>query len=207
MMLPKENVLHFIKFNYRPLEKNGILKKLLLLWFCSGITAIFGPLKEILIPIFLIMDLFYTCLCIRALREKTIQEEIRFLIDGFQSLFLSFVGIIASYKIATVSLGNNLILLLTLLLLLMLDIIIFAFVVYSNIKKDSYVNQYTGKKVIIYALAGGIVGDLVSRSYLPEVSATYLPLIVCCCIMILSFLLGIGSLNLLKYYFWKSMMQ
>ena len=79
MMLPKENVLHFFKFNYRPLEKNEIFKNLLILWLCSGITVIFGPLKEILIPTFLIMDLLYTCLCIRALREGMIKEEIRFL--------------------------------------------------------------------------------------------------------------------------------
>lgn len=206
MMLPKENVLHFIKFNYRPLQRNDIFKNLIILWLCSGITVMFGPIQEILIPIFLIMDLFYTCLCIRALHEETIKEEIRFLIDGFQSLFLAVIGIVASYKIATLSFGNNLMLLLILLLLLVLDIIIFAFVVFSNIKKDSYVNQYAGKKITIFALTGGIVGALVSRSYLPKVSAAYSPLIVSCCIMILSFFLGIGSLNLLKYFFWKSVM-
>lgn len=204
LKLKKENVIHFITFNYKPLEKTQILKDLIILWLCSAATAAFGTLKEILFPAFFLMDFYYTCLCIQVLRKNIAKEEAKFLIDGFASLFLSIIGVVAAYKIATLSLGDNLELLLILLLLLILDIIIFAYVVYKNIEKDNYSGEYTNKKIIMYALAGAIAGTIASRIILPRVDAAYLPLVISCCIIIISFLLGIGSLNLLKYYLLKS---
>lgn len=207
-MLKRDNIMHFIMFNYKPLEKRQIYKSLIILWLSSIVTTIYGQLKETLIPIFIIVDLLYTCLCIKALCNRIVEQEAKFLIDGFLSLFLSIIGIIASYKIASFSLkSSSLSLLLILFILLIIDITIFVIIVCNNIKADKYSGRYTNSKIFIYAFIGAVAGNIAARIYLPKVNASFAPLIISSCILLISFVLVAGSLNLLRYCFWKSIMK
>ena len=98
----------------------------------------------------------------------------------------------------TLQIEENLFLLLILLLFLFISMIIFTAIVYINIKQNKYSIQSSNNTIFSISLVGCICGIFTAKLFLQNASQETIVIIISSILLILSFLAGIGSLNLLK---------
>ena len=129
----------------------------------------------------------------------------RYLCDGVTFLHLAVLLMLSAYRTITFKNGDNWILLLLLAAVLAADILFFFFLTLRNIVADKYRPDNANSDGVVIPYVFGAVGTVFAGVFLTSQRQKTALTILAVCFMILSLLIGIGSLNLLKaYYCWRS---
>lgn len=197
----QENLQHFLDHQYIPFSKKQCIQRILLIWALSLVPVFVGTQAVawaflLAVPNFIISILF-VLLMLRYPQSRMA----RYLCDGVTFLQLSVLLMLSAYRIITFESGKNMLLLLILAAVLALDLLMFFFLTLRNIAADKYhpENTKSGSAVIPYVF--GAMGFTFAGVVLTGQSQEAALTVLAVCFMILSLMVGIGSLNLMKAYF------
>lgn len=201
----QENLQHFLDHQYLPFSKKQCIQRILIIW-ALGLVPVFVGAQAVTRAFLLafpnlLISILFVLLMLRYPRSRMA----RYLCDGVTFLQLSVLLMLSAYRIITFKSGQNWLLLLLLVAVLALDLLLFFFLTLHNITADKYHPDSTksGSAVIPYVF--GAMGLIFAGVVLTGQSQKAALTVLAVCFMILSLLIGIGSLNLLKaYYFWRS---
>lgn len=199
-MVNTNNIISFLNFNYTPFSKKQCIVRLIVIWTLSSLCCI-GKFSFLMICVSLIFNIaISTIFCILMVKHQKAKIS-RYLCDGLTYLYISIILNIASYNFLTLEINESWILSIIFLILLFLCICSFLLLVYFNIKSDKYTIESNIKKSFFSPLIGSVCGIAFTKLFLQNVSMDISILIVSMILLILSFALSIGSLNLLKALF------
>ena len=178
----RTNIQHFLDHQYIPFSKKQCIQRILLIWALSLVPVFVG--KQAVTWAFvlsvpnIIIGILFIFLSLRYPRSRMA----RYLCDGVTFLQLSVLLMLSAYRIITFDRGKN-----VLLLLIITD--------------DKYRpgSAKSGSAAIPYVF--GAMGFTFAGVVLTGQSQKAALTVLAVCFMILSLLIGIGSLNLLKAYF------
>ena len=197
----RTNIQHFLDHQYIPFSKKQCIQRILLIWALSLVPVFVG--KQAVTWAFvlsvpnIIIGILFIFLSLRYPRSRMA----RYLCDGVTFLQLSVLLMLSAYRIITFDRGKNVLLLLILASVLALDLLVFFFLTLRNITDDKYRpgSAKSGSAAIPYVF--GAMGFTFAGVVLTGQSQKAALTVLAVCFMILSLLIGIGSLNLLKAYF------
>ena len=202
-MVNNKNIEAFINYNYIPFSKSQCLKRLIFIWAISILLCFIGYFNILWIIFLVIFNLVISVLFLTIIIKFSSSKNSRFLCDGFFWLYTSMLINLVSYRLMTLLIGENPLLLIILLLLLLVCIFIFSLVVLSNIKADNYNIATVNNKTSLLPFLGGLFGTLVARIFLQGQSEQAGVSILAFALLILSFIISIPSINLLKVFLYK----
>lgn len=197
-MVNVENIWFFINYNYEPFSKKQCIKRLAFIWFFSLLMCLIGARLEILEAGIVIANIGISSFFLVLVFKYSTLKISRFLCDGVTYFYIAIILNLASYRFLTLEIKKNIVLLLILLLLLFIDIGIFMLIVYKNIKLNKYSLQEKGGKLISLPFLMGTGGFFVAKSFLQDASQESITILISTILLLLSCMVGIGSLNLLK---------
>lgn len=201
----KKNIQNFIDYNYVPLSRSVCIKRILILWIFNIPFYLLDKFSFFVGIIFSIVNLFVSAVFIKIAKNKTDNKESKFLCDGIACLYYSIILNIASYIALSFNNGYNYFLLITLILSLAVCIAVFVLLIFKFIKDDKYnKNSGVGKYALI-PFCGGLFGISLGRLFFSGNDNTQAGIIVIAmCLLFISYMLSIGSLNFVKLYFLKN---
>lgn len=202
-MVNFEQINAFINYNYTPFNKAQCIKRLFAVWITSAILCFIGS-KFILWMLPLgIADLLLSVMFITLVVRYSQSQISRYLCDGIFYLYIAVILNLASYRVMTLQIGSNWILSIILMSLLIVCIFVFVLVTFSNIKSGKFVGTGASKRIISLPFLSCIIGILVAKLLLQGQSQQVVLTVVAYILLILSFVIGIPSINLLKAIFYK----
>ena len=199
------NIQHFLDYQYIPFSKKQCGQRIVLLWVLSLVSVFVGTQAVTWAVLLAVPNLIISVLFALLMLRYPQSRIARYLCDGVTFLHLSVLLMLSAYRIITFYRGKNLLLLMILAAELLADILLFFFLTLRNIADDKYHPDSTksGSAVIPYVF--GAMGFIFAGVVLTGQSQKTALTVLAVCFMILSLIMGIGSLNLLKaYYFWRS---
>ena len=200
-MINTENVQKFIDYNYVCFSKKQCVKRVLIMLLFSTIVCILKPQKWACVLFFglayLLISIFFIYLILKRPNDKIS----RFWCDGFFYLFISIILNFLSYKVLSFRKENILWVGLAFLLLLFLFIMLLVLIAFINIKNNKYEKEKRINK--IYPFVFALLALIISKALLRDLSGAETWQIVSGCLLLLSFMTSIGSLNLLKAYLYQ----
>jgi len=196
-----KNIEDFINYAYTPMRKKQCIKDLLFIWAASIIVCMLGQRK-----VFWIASLGITALSVTAyfaflMVERIDAKETKFICEGISSLHIAVLFNLGSYRVMVLGSEPKPFLMLLFLLLLIISILVFLLVVKRNIKRAFYSTEQKNTKTALWSLVGGASGIISARIFLADVIAQKPTVFFSSILLLLSFAIGSGSLNLLKVYY------
>lgn len=196
-MINDEKIKRFINYNYVCFSKKQCIKRLVFIWLLSIGVCMIGRNNTKYLFCFIFLNLVVTaffCYLIFKLSNKKIS---RFLCDGVYYLDVSLILNVASYRILALKTGDNLILLLIFIILLLVFELFLMLIVFISIKNDRYNKESkSNKKILPFVCA--LIALTFSKFFLSGFDEQIALDIVSWSFLIVSFFVGVGSLNLLK---------
>ncbi len=198
-MVNRGNIFSFLNYNYTPFSRKQCLIRILLIWILS-LLCLIGKFSLILMCILLFFNIVistvFSVLIIRFSNTKIS----RYLCDGLFCLYIAIILNISSYKALTLIITINWILSLIFLALLILCVCVFLVLVFYYIKSDKYNIQSKTKKSLIFPFLGAGIGLISAKFFLKDIASDNAVFLVSMILLLLSFIISIGSLNLLKAF-------
>ena len=198
-MVTHRNIDDFVNFHYIPFCKAQCVRRILAIWVIGLAISVLGLHNRNWLAIIICVNAMITLAFSYLVIKAGANRKSRFLCDGIYYAYLSVLLCIAAYRVISLQIGENKILLILLLGLWSICILLFALIVFLHIKHGRYRNPPQVQKEIIFPFFGGIIGIAVAKFYLRGTSQETMFLILSVVLLLLSFLVGIGSLNLLKF--------
>lgn len=199
-MEKQDNIKSFIDYKFVPFKKSQCLKRIIIIWLIGFILCFLGTGTSawlIAISIYNIID----SVVLFALLFKYSNNKIsRFICDGVTYLHVSVLLNLASYRVIVIFSKDDWRLALILILLLLICICAALFIVLSNIKKNNYSDSGSKYKGIIPVIFGA-GGLLFAQAFLQGLTQNSIINLLAILLMLLSLLIGMGSVQLLKVYF------
>ncbi len=197
-MVNSEQINAFINYNYIPFDKKQCIKRLLIIWIASTILCFIR--KPVLLWVLLlgIVDLLLSIVFIALVVRYSQLQISRYLCDGLFYLWMAVILNLASYRVMTLLIDPNWLLAIILMGLLILCIAIFVLVTFLNIKSEKFSETGAPRKLLFLPFFSGAIGIMVARILLQGQSQEEMLTFVSYILLILSFILGIASINLLK---------
>mgnify|MGYP004501215019 CR=1 FL=1 len=202
-MVNNKNILAFLNYNYTPFSKAQCIKRALMVWAAStALCLVNQPLKLWIEPMAItnvIVSMLFT-----ALVAKFSQTQFaRYLCDGIFYLYMAVLLNLASYRVMTVQIGSNWLLAIILIGMLAICIFVYLLITLSNIKSGKFLKEnYSGAGASLPIICGG-AGILAARALLQGQSQNVVLTVIACVLLILSFIMGIPSINILKVVLYR----
>ena len=199
------NLQHFLDYHYIPFSKKQCGQRIVLLWALSLVPVFVGTKQAAWAFVLAVPNILIGILFVFLFLRYPRSRMSRYLCDGVTFLHLAVLLMLSAYRIITYESGKNVLLLLLLTAVLALDLLLFFFLTLRNIAADKYRpgSAKSGSAVIPYVF--GAMGFIFAGVVLTSQSQEAVLTVLAVCFMILSLLIGIGSLNLLKaYFFWRN---
>ncbi len=201
----KKNIQNFIDYNYVPLTRSVCIKRILIFWIFNIPFYLLDKFSFFVGIIFSISNLFISAIFIKIAKSKTDNKESKFLCDGIACLYYSIISNIAAYIALSYYNGYNYFLFVALILSLIICIAVFGLLIFKFIKDGKYSNNSSVGKYAFVPFSGGLLGILLGRFFVSYNDNTQVGIIVIAmCLLIISYLMSIGSLNFVKLYFLKN---
>lgn len=200
-MINNEKVQRFIDYNYICFSKKQCIKRILTMLCLSVIVCILKPQKLNCILCFGLTALLISVFFVYLILKRSSDKNSRFLCDGVFYLYISIILNFLSYRVLSFIKETNLWVCLFFFLLLFLFIMLVVVLVIMNIKNDKYEK---GKEINrIYPFAFAIFALIISRLFFRNIAGSVAWQIISGCLLLLSFITSIGTLNLLKAYLYR----
>ena len=193
----------FINYNYIPFSKMQCIKRILLIWFFGFLLCVLGKNNVSWAILLGVVNICISGMFVYLMMRLSQSNISRFLCDGVFYLHMAVILNLASYRVMSLQIWENILLCFILLFLLFICILIFLIAVYINIKKDKYNSDTQNGKIISFPFLGALGGMLVAQIILKDQSQQFLLTMVAFLLLILSFMISIGSINLLKVFLVK----
>jgi uncharacterized membrane protein YdcZ (DUF606 family) len=203
-MMDKQHIEEFLDYNFIPFNKKQCIKRILFIWIFSAIVCfldnryVFWILPLGCVDVFI--SIFFAVLIVKY-SELRIS---RYLFDGIFWLYISVILDVAAYRLLTLYTGSNWMLLIMLMSLLIVCILIFAIIVFQNIKSGKYARTYSNK-LPIWSFCGGVLGIFVARVFLQSLSQEGLTVFLSYLLLVLSLMTSVGSVSLVKAFLHKKL--
>lgn len=199
--MSQDNILHFLNYNYTPFSKKQCAKRIVLICILSIILIFIGPqqLKWVVVsisPTAIISILFFVLII-----QYPNYKISRYLCDGFAFLHIAVLLMLGSYRILVNCRGDDAPLLLILIVIFVINILAFFVITRHNIASDKYNPQASSRNVPVLPFIFASGGFLLAMISLDGKSERTGLIVLASCLMILSLMLGVGSLNLMKAYY------
>ena len=195
------NLQHFLDHQYIPFSKKQCIQRILLIWLLSLVPVFVGTHSAAWALVLAALNLIISVLFVFLMARDPQSRLQRYLCDGVTFLHLAVLLMLSAYRTITFKNGDNWILLLLLAAVLAADILFFFFLTLRNIADDKYRpdNDKFGSAVApyVFGTAGFMASGWILHGQGQEAALTILAV----CFMILSLMMGIGSLNLMKAYY------
>lgn len=202
-MVNKNNMDAFLSHNYVPFRKTQCFMRILWIWGIGLSVGLLGTENEVWITSVILANILISSRFFFLLTRESSTRNARFICDGVFYAYISVMLCVASYRVVALCAGDNLLLLISFLILLLINNVIHILIVYSHIKKNSYGNTFHNQKKILLPFAGGLLGMFAARLLLHNLTQDIAIMMIVICLLLLSFLFGIGSINLLKAILYK----
>lgn len=199
-MVNNQKINAFIDYQYTPFRKGQCVKRLIIIWLLSAAFCLIGDCAAAWAIFLGVFNVLVSALYIALIVKYAQSKASRFLCDGFFYLYLAMILNFASYRIMTLQSGSNWLLLIFLLSLLLICIVIFLFVVFYHIKADQFNpenpanNRKAGPLPYLLGGCGILAANILFKGQSEQVGL----MILSFALLILSLLLGIGSLQFLR---------
>ena len=196
-MVNLNSIEEFIEYNFIPFSKVQCIKRIFYTGIASYIICVLGFLSAR----WVVAVSFLFCISALFLLLLTKSNDLklnRFLCDGIYHTAMSILLNLAAYRVVAWKNGPKPALLIVFVLLLILSYAIFTLIVYLSIKQQRYCANATNRKVSLLAFGGCLLGTMVARLSLNGVSQELAVVLLSAILLLLSFVIGIGGLNLLK---------
>ena len=189
------NLQHFLDYHYIPFSKKQCGQRIVLLWALSLVPVFVGTRRAVWAFVLAVPNIIIGILFVFLILRYPRSRMSRYSCDGVTFLHLAVLLMLSAYRIITYESGKNVLLLLLLAAVLALDLLVFFFLALRNIAADKYRpdNAKSGSAVIPYVF--GAVGIVFAGVFLTSQRQKTALTILAVCFMILSLLIGIGSLN------------
>ncbi len=125
---------------------------------------------------------------------------------GLSSFFISISFMLGAYKIASLIWNISLLYIAITILLFLVNILLNFFNVIRLIKKDAYKQRDKGFNPLSLFMATSLLGIFWGKSFIGAKQDMIISIMVSLLIF-MAFLYSVGILNLLKYYFMKSVFK
>ena len=199
------NLQHFLDYHYIPFSKKQCGQRIVLLWALSLVPVFVGTRRAVWAFVLAVPNIIIGILFVFLILRYPRSRMSRYLCDGVTFLHLAVLLMLSAYRIITYESGKNVLLLLLLAAVLALDLLLFFFLTLQNIAADKYRPDNANSDGVVIPYVFGAVGIVFAGVFLTSQRQKTALTILAVCLMILSLLIGIGSLNLLKaYFFWKN---
>ena len=202
-MIQSEDINAFVVFNYSPFSKSQAIKRLLFIWFGSITLSFVGKHYILWLITLMVINTFISVGFLTLILKYSTSPLSRFLSDGVFYFYMAVVLNLASYRVLALECGSNFLILITMLALLLVSIVVFLLISLVNIKSQKFSNSKVVKKINALPLLTGTSALLMSRILLQDSSFNMGLLVLAVALLLLSFILGIPTTNLLKAYFYK----
>lgn len=196
-----QEIQNFLNYSYTPFSKKQCIRRLILIWLLSIILIFIGPkqLKWVLwavSPTAIVSILFFFLI----IRYPNLRIS-RFLCDGVAFLHIAILLMLASYRIVAINRGEDGLLLLIMIMIFVINIILFIIITLHNIANDKFNLQDRNQKISMLPFIFAIGGFLLAQLLLEGKSENTGLSVLASCLMLLSLMLGVGSLNLMKAFY------
>ena len=187
MRIEKESIVSFINYNYTPIKKKQVFTRVLLSW---GLSVIIYLINQSLIVILFTGNVLVTGYATKLISASKITLKQQNLFVGIQSINLSVILVVASYRFAILNSKDNMPLLLILL----------ALIVVHLIKKGAYNREASNNTSITrWSFIGSFSGFIAARLFINDTSQDPNAIFLSVMLMIIAFLENFESMFLLKY--------
>ena len=197
----RTNIQHFLDHQYIPFSKKQCIQRILLIWALSLVPVFVGKQAVTWAFVLAVPNLIISILFVLLILRYPQSRMARYLCDGITFLHLAVLLMLSAYRIIAFASGKNVLLLLLLAALLLVDLLVFFFLTLRNIAADKYRPDNANSCGAVIPYVFGAVGIVFAGVFLTSQRQKTALTILAVCLMILSLLIGIGSLNLLKAYF------
>lgn len=206
-MVNNKSVKEFIDFAFVPFSKSQCIKRLLCIWLFSAVLCFIGGYSKKWMVLLCAANIVTSVLFIMLITKLASDRISRYLCDGIFYLHTAIIFNMASYRVITLLIKPNWILLLILLILLVACVAIFLLVTLQNIKSGKFSGINGGKKVVWIPLLGSVCGIVSANLFLRGQSQQVALTVVAIVLLFLSFILCIPSINLLRAVLYQKTRQ
>lgn len=198
----KDNINSFINFHYIPFSRKQCLIRIFVIWLLSALCLV-GIEKLISLVFIVLFDVIISIVFGILIFRSPKKKASRFICDGLTCLYDSILLNLLAYRVLTLVFGDNIVVMFVFILLLFLCVFISFLLVLYNIKTDKYKAEADNKSILILSMLGAACGIIFAKLLLPNISQHYIILLLSVLLLVISFFLSAGSVNLLKAYFIK----
>ena len=196
-MLKSNQIEEFINYNFIAFSKKQCVKRIFYIGIASYTLCILGLLSICWVAVSSLLFCIPALFLLLLTKSNALKLN-RFLCDGIYYTTMSIILNLAAYRVVEWGNGPKPALLIIFVLLLTLSYAIFTLVVYLSIKHQRYRTNATNRKVSFLAFVGCLLGTMVARFSLNDVGQQLAVTLLSAILLLLSFVVGIGGLNLLK---------
>ena len=197
MRIEKESIVSFINYNYTPIKKKQVFTRVLLSW---GLSVIIYLINQSLIVILFTGNVLVTGYATKLISASKITLKQQNLFVGIQSINLSVILVVVSYRFAILNSKDNMPLLLILLALIVVNIGFLFVLVFHLIKKGAYNREASNNTSITrWSFIGSFSGFIAARLFINDTSQDPNAIFLSVMLMIIAFLENFESMFLLKY--------
>jgi hypothetical protein len=196
-MVKSNQIEEFINYNFIPFSKRQCIKRIFFIGIASYTLCILGLLS---VPWVVVTSLLFCipALFLLLLTKSNDLKLNRFLCDGIYHMTMSIIFNLAAYRVVAWKNGTMPALLMVFMSLLILSYVVCTLVVHLSIKHQYYRANATSRKVSLLAFGGCLLGSMVARLSLNNADQQLAVTLLSTILLLLSFVIGIGGLNLLK---------
>lgn len=202
-MVNNKNILAFLNYNYTPFSKVQCIKRALMVWAANAALCLVNQPFELWIVPLAIANVMVSMLFTALMAKFSQTQSARYLCDGIFYLYMAVLLNLASYRVMTVQIGSNWLLAIILIGMLAICILAYLLITLSNIKSGKFLREnYPRAGASLPIICGG-AGILAARALLQGQSQNVVLTVIACVLLILSFIVGIPSINLLKVVLYR----
>ena len=195
----ENNIDLFINYNYVPFKKSQCVKRLLLIIILSAPLCFIGNHKTSWVVFTIVFDFVLCCVFITLIAKFSKLKISRFWCDGLFGLYISIILNITSYRIVTLTIGENRLLFILFLFLMFFCIFVYQIVFISKIKANNYSIKSKSKKLSLFSFMGGLFGILTAKVLLAGQSQETIMSFLAFLLLLLSLIFSIvASVSFLK---------
>lgn len=203
--MEKQKIENFINHGYRPYSRKENIKRIIFMWLLSFVTVYIGEHKSFWLVLLCTTNIFVSFVLGFTDFKHRHSKLSRYICDATTCSYYSVLLNILSYKLLALNKSPSLQLCIILLTLLVLSTSVSLLIVFKSIKANKYSAQQSDKKAFVVPLIGSICGFCAARFLLPDLSQEAAILLVAVISLFLSLIIGIGSINFLKaFWYYKT---
>lgn len=197
-MVNDRRVKEFLDYNYMPFNRIQCIKRLFIVWIMSTILCFIGKPLALWIVSVVLFNISLSVLFAVLIFKYSISPISRYLCDGTFFLYISVILNLSSYRVIVLLSSSNYMLAILLMVLLIICILLFTLIAISSIKNGKYSTTKNRSKHSFWPYVGAACGVFIAPFILQRQSQNEVLLLISYCLLILSFLTSIASVNLLK---------